>query len=67
MTSKTNSSKGWAGASGGRDATTGKFSHSGNVNVVRTVTMPNGSPIRVVRKDAFDKALAGSGKHERKR
>lgn len=30
---------------------------AGNVNVVRTVTMPNGKKVRVLRKDAFDRAI----------
>lgn len=44
-----------------RDSRTGQFLEaSGKVNVVRNVTMPNGTIIRVVRKDALERALSGS-------
>lgn len=43
-----------------RESQSGRFFTSvGNVNVVRTVTMPNGSAVRVVRRDTLDRALSG--------
>ncbi len=34
--------------------------NSGKVNVVRSVTLPNGKKMRVMRKDAFERALQAS-------
>lgn len=51
------------GESGGwavRDSETGKFTESGTVGVVRTIRMPDGKTLRVMRKDAFDRAITKS-------
>ena len=43
-----------------RDHTGRIIDSGGNVDVVRNVTMPNGTTIRVVRKDALNRALTGN-------
>jgi hypothetical protein len=45
-----------------RDAASGRFLNSVTVDVVRSVGMPNGKSVRVMRKDAFDRALSRTEK-----
>jgi len=61
---KNQNAKTYSSAVTGRNTATGQFTSvapkSGQVNVVRTLTLPGGKKIRVLRQDALNRAFSRS-------